>query len=419
MMEVGTISLDQNRAGATKQEGQQIRAQETPALQNSAIKIAYILGSLRDGGAERHALQMIQNLDRKKFEPSLILMEGVNLERSDGWVANRFVMGIPQGGNVRSLGRSFSLAHAVLETATRLRKWKCEIVHAVLPGPSILGGMAARLAGIPVSVGSRHSLVSLYRARGGAAALADRLAFHLADVSVGPSEAVTEEMVRIGGCPRQKCSTLYNGVDTSRFRPGLSRNWRRAMGWTDEHVVFGMVANFRACKGHADFVAGARRIAANHPEARFVMVGADQGLMAATVRQVEEAGLTPKTRVLDLEPSPEKIFAALDIYLCTSTSEAFGISLAEAMACGVPVIATAVGGIPEVVDDNVTGFLVPVGDSEAAADAAGKLFNRELRRAMGMRGRLRVEDKFSLAATVRAHEELYTRLLAQRRRRVI
>jgi glycosyltransferase involved in cell wall biosynthesis len=288
-----------------------------------------------------------------------------------------------------------------------------------LPGPSILGGMAARLAGIPVSVGSRHSLVGLYRARGGAATLADRLAFHLADVSVGPSRAVTEEMVRIGGCPRQKCSTLYNGVDTSRFRPGLSRSWRSAMGWTDEHVVFGMVANFRACKGHADFVAAASRIAADHPEARFVMVGADQGLMAATMRQVEEAGLTAKTRVLDLEPSPEKIFAALDIYLCTSTSEAFGISLAEAMACGVPVIATAVGGIPEVIDDDVTGFLVPVGDSEAAADAAGKLFNRELRRGMGMRGRLRVEDKFSLSATVRAHEELYTRLLGQRRSNIL
>jgi glycosyltransferase involved in cell wall biosynthesis len=417
-----TIASDKSTGeGIVKRQEQgQTQKQNKPMQQKvvKKIKIAYVLGSLRDGGAERHALQIIQHLDRDKFEPSLVLMEGVNLERSDSWMAERFVMGIPQGGNTRWIGRSYSFARAVLETASRLKTWDSDIVHAVLPGPSILGGIAARLAGVPVLVGSRHSLVGLYRARGGAAALADRLAFHLADVSVGPSAAVTDEMVRIGGCPRKKCSTLYNGVDTSRFRPGLSRSWRASMGWTNEHVVFGMIANFRACKGHSDFVAAAALIAATYPEARFVMAGADQGLMAATVQQVNEYGLTEKARVLDVEPSPEKIFAALDVYLCTSKSEAFGISLAEAMACGVPVIATAVGGIPEVVDDNETGFLVPVGSPEATAEAAAKLFHRELREVMGMRGRRRLENNFSLSATVRAHEELYAQLLDRARDRI-
>jgi glycosyltransferase involved in cell wall biosynthesis len=88
------------------------------------------------------------------------------------------------------------------------------------------------------------------------------------------------------------------------------------------------------------------------------------------------------------------------------------------MACGVPVIATAVGGIPEVVDDNETGFLVPVGSPEATAEAAAKLFHRELREVMGMRGRRRVENNFSLSATVRAHEELYAQLLDRARDRI-
>jgi glycosyltransferase involved in cell wall biosynthesis len=381
------------------------------------VKIAYIVGSLRDGGAERHVLQLIRNLDRQIFEPSLILMEAVNLDRAEEVVAQHFVMHIPSSGNTRWLRRGFSMARAVRSVAVRLKAWECDVVHAILPGPSILGGMAARLAGVPVMIGSRHSLVSLYRSRSGLAAVADRLAFHLADMTLGPSEAVTDEMIGLGGCPPRKSRTLYNGVDTARFRPGLSRNWRSAMGWNERHMVFGMIANFRACKGHADFVHAAALILRNHPEARFVMVGADLGLKIATENLIHELGLTETVRILDSDPAPEKIFAAIDVCISTSTSEAFGMVLAEAMACGTPVIATSVGGVPEVVGDGETGFLVPAASPAAVAAAAEKLLaDPELRRSMGARGRSRVEEEFSLHRTVQAHERLYLELLGDSKR---
>ncbi len=381
------------------------------------INVTYILGSLRDGGAERYALQIMQKLDRRRFRPALILMEGVNLHRSDGWVTDRFVMNVPQGGNTRWLGRGVRFIRAIQASAVRLRLWNSDVVHAFLPGPSILGGMAAKLAKVPVVIGSRHSLVSLYRHGGGLASLADRLAFYLADTSIAPSEAVAEEMIRLGGCPGEKCRTLYNGVDTERFHPGLARTWRSDMGWNDEHVIFAMIANFRPCKGHSDFVAAAALIAGRHPEARFVMAGADQGLMPETMRLVRDSRLAPKTILLDSHPEPEKILAAIDVCICASTSEAFGLVIAEAMACGRPVIATDVGGIPEVVDDGATGFLVPARSPQAIADAAEKLFNRDLRDRMGLRGRARVENLFSLTRAVAGHEKLYTELYTERMER--
>ena len=389
----------------------------SPASTKARVKVTYVAGSLRDGGAERQVLELIRNLNRQWFVPSLILLEDVTLDRAQGWATEHFVMDIPEGGNSRWLTRSFSMARAVRRTAAQLSAWGSDVVHAFSPGPSILGGMAARMAKVPVFVGSRHSLVSLYRSRGGLVALADRLAFHLADVTLGPSEAVTREMISLGGCPRRKCCTLYNGVDTSRFRPDLPRWWRTKMGWNEQDVVFGMVANFRACKGHADFVQAAAQIAQRNPEARFVMVGADQGLKAATEQQVRKLELGDKTRIVDVDPSPEKIFAAMDVCVCTSTSEAFGLVLAEAMACGRPVIATAVGGIPEVVRCGETGFLVPVGSPSSVAEAAESLLRDPARRrVMGMSGRLRAEQNFSLDRMVSRHEQLYLQLLSERKR---
>jgi len=109
----------------------------------------------------------------------------------------------------------------------------------------------------------------------------------------------------------------------------------------------------------------------------------------------------------------------MDVCVCTSTSEAFSLVLAEAMACGKPVIATAVGGIPEVVGGGETGFLVPVGSPSSVVEAAESLLgDPELRRAMGARGRRRVEDEFSLTRMVEAHEGLYWNLLRAHHRSI-
>jgi glycosyltransferase involved in cell wall biosynthesis len=176
--------------------------------------------------------------------------------------------------------------------------------------------------------------------------------------------------------------------------------------------VFGIVGNFSAAKRHCDFVAAAALIVEKRPEARFVMLGADHGLRAAIESQIKQLGLTSKFVVLDTDPSPEKIFAALDVYVCSSESEGFSNVVLEAMACGKPVIATNVGGNPEAVEEGKTGFLVKPNAPEEIAKAAARLLDDTgLRVALGRRGRERAVSEFSLQRMALEHEQLYLRLL--------
>ena len=224
-------------------------------------------------------------------------------------------------------------------------------------------------------------------------------------------------MVGIGKCPEPRCGTIYNGVDLDRFHPDLQPTLRQQLGWTHGEIVFGMVANFRPCKRHCDFVDAAATIAKEFANARFLMAGIDLGTKSEVLRQISALSLTEKVRVLDSTPSPELVFAALDVYICASDAEGFSNVLLEAMACGKPVIATRVGGNQEAVDHGVSGLLVSVGDKQGIADAAMRLVNdAALRHKFSTAGRQRVKRDFSIAAMVRAHEDLYAQLFDKTRR---
>jgi glycosyltransferase involved in cell wall biosynthesis len=391
----------------------------TAASSKSALKIIYVLGSLRDGGTERQVLELLRHLDRNLFEPSLILMEGSNVERARNLVEHCFVLGVPQGGNSRWLSRSASMAKAVMRAQAHMKRLRSDIVHAFLPGPSILGGLAARLAHVPLIIGSRRSLPSQYRAGRRTAGWADTAAFRLAHFNLGNSIAVTEEMIRVAGCPTSKCATLHNGVDLQRFHPDVSSTIRQHMGWTQDEIVFGQIANFRPGKRHADFVEMSAILAPKHPRARFILAGADYGTQPSIARQIEARGLGSKIKVLNGGPSPEEVFAALDVYVCTSEAEGFSNVILEAMACAKPVIATAVGGNPEAVRNEHSGFLVRVGDIGALSQRAETLLeDASLRKRMGTQGRQLAETEFSLTAMVTFQQAMYRSLFDARLRRV-
>jgi glycosyltransferase involved in cell wall biosynthesis len=222
-------------------------------------------------------------------------------------------------------------------------------------------------------------------------------------------------MIRIAGCPANKCGTVRNGVDLQRFRPGVQSLIRQQLGWTQDEVVFGQVANFRSCKRHTDFVEMAATLAPRHPRARFILAGADFGAKPSILRQIDALDLGARVKVLSDSPSPEAIFAALDVYVCTSEAEGFSNVILEAMACATPVIATDVGGNPEAVRHGHSGFLVPPGDGAALSERADSLLvDGRLRRSMGMNGRRLAETEFSLGAMVKAYQELYWNLFERR-----
>ena len=381
------------------------------------VRVTYFLGSLRLGGTERQVQELIRHLDRDIFEPSLILMEDVDPSAPKALVDRHEVLGVPESGNSQWLSRSRLLAMAAHRARRGLKSLQSEIVHAFLPAPCVLAGLTARLAKIPLIIGSRRSLPSQYRARSKVAAWADTVAFRLAHFNLGNSGAVSREMVELARCPADKCGTIYNGVDVNRFRPDIPPSLRQKLNWTGDEVVFGMVANFRPCKRHQDFVELASIVARRNSRARFLLAGADGGAKKTIVEQIKDRDLESKIQVLEAGVAPEMIFAAIDVYVCTSEAEGFSNSILEAMACGKPVIATRVGGNPEAVQHGMTGLLVPPHDVVSSSQATIALLDNPcLRKEMGLTGRKRAEDEFPVHKMIRAHQDLYMRLFEKHTR---
>jgi len=241
---------------------------------------------------------------------------------------------------------------------------------------------------------------------------ADRVASRRCDVMLGNSESVTREIVARDRIAEDRVIRIYNGVDTTRFRPG-DRNERQKYGWAPEHIVFGVVANFSPLKRHIDFIIAAQQIAKICPQARFVMAGRDDGLLDSLKAEIRARGLESLFTVIPGAREPEYLYPALDVYICSSESEGLSNVLLEAAACGLPIVATRVGGNGEIVIENETGLLAEPHNPEALAAAALKLAgDPEMRREMGRRGYQHIRDKFSIRAMVTAHEELYQRLSA-------
>ena len=212
--------------------------------------------------------------------------------------------------------------------------------------------------------------------------------------------------------PEGRTLTIYNGVDVSRVprQEDAGLQFRRRFGIPEDHLLIAQVSWVIGEKGVLDFVASAGQIAKILPKVHFALVGAGDSL--ARCRQEAKNGnfehrITFTGELAD--PFSEGAFAASDVICQLSVwQEAFGFSIAEAMAHGKPVLATRVGGIPEIVADGITGYLVNAGDREAIAARMLQLASDDLlRRRMGIAGRAVVHSRFDLAGTVARHLALF------------
>jgi glycosyltransferase involved in cell wall biosynthesis len=379
-------------------------------------KISLLIGSLQTGGAETQVAEMMNHFNRERFAPSLILFAPRGLERVQAFASEvKLLRNQPQIAR-GPIKRAHYAALSLNRLRSHLDQIRPDILHAFLPEPSISAATARLVRKVPCLVTSRLSLVDAYRPGRGAMGFADRIATRLSDFVVGNSIAIVDEVRRIDGVPAARTQVIYNGVDVSRFSPANRPGWRPRFGWTQDNIVFGNVANFIPYKRHIDFVRAAVLIHKKVPQARFLLVGEDRGEMPATRQAIQEAGLSEFAQIVPGTKTPELAFAAMDIYLCNSETEGLSNVLLEAMSSGAPVIATRVGGNPEAVVDGHSGYIVPPLVPEQMAKCAIELATQpSLLRELSANARLRAERMFSLSAMVRAHEELYIRLVTQER----
>lgn len=377
------------------------------------VRVSFVIGSLATGGAERQLIELIQRIDRSRWQPSLVLFDDLDLERARELVDNVFSLDISRGGLSRSKLKGAVACGAIMRLVRHWSSNRPNVVHAILPASFVFAVPAARLTRVPALIGSRRSLIDSYRLTSTISML-DKFVTRRCDFVVGNSEAVRRELIQIDGLSSNRTATIYNGVDTSRFCPG-DQCFRRSLGWTEENIVFGNVANFIPYKRHTDFVKAAKMIADSIPAARFILAGEDRGILSEIKLQIASCGLESKFAIVAGTQEPEALYRSMDIYICTSATEGLSNVLLEASATGLPIVATDVGGNAEVVSQGVNGMLVPPRSPEAVAKSAIIVArNNQLRKDMSSRNRMTAQVKFSLEQMVKQHETVYENTLVNK-----
>jgi glycosyltransferase involved in cell wall biosynthesis len=317
-------------------------------------------------------------------------------------------------------------AAAVAELVHVLRTLRPDIVHTHNPKPGVYGRLAARAVGVPVVVNTVHGLYALPGEPLAKRALVyglERLAAACSRAELVQNPEDLETLRRIG-IPDHKLVLLGNGIDLARFDPARVDPARRAalrreIGAGPDDVVVGLVGRLVWEKGYREVFAAAAHLRDRAPHLRFVVVGPLDADKSDTVTQadLDAAAASAAITFLGLRDDVADLYAAMDLYVLASHREGFPRSAMEAAAMGLPVVVTDIRGGRQVVDDGVTGRLVPVRDPEALARAlAGLGSDAGIRAAMGAAARAKARAEFDQQRVIDTTLRVYERLLPGARR---
>lgn len=357
------------------------------------LTILHTESSMGWGGQEIRILKESLGLLRKGHRVLIACQPGSGLER------RARASGIPvEPVRMRS---AFDLP-AVFQLRRLIKQGGVDVVSTHSSVDSWLASTAARLRfPRPAIVRTRHLALP---ARGW-------LTYRLPDRIVTVSEFVRRYLVEGRSLLSEKVVAVPTGVDLERFRPAEDpAPLREELGIPLKAKVVITVAVLRRPKGHHVILEAAKRILAKEPEALFLFVG-DGPQQRNLERAIAQLGLGDHVGLLGLRDDVPRILASADLYVTAAFHEALGQATIEAMAAGLPVVGTRVGGVPELVLNGETGLLVPPGDADALASAILELLaDPERAKAMGQRGRDHVVERFSLEKMVGSMEALYLSL---------
>lgn len=376
----------------------------------SAARVLHVAESAGWAGGEAYLLKLAAALDPARFRLEVVVPEPGPL------VARLGALGVATH-EVALAGRLVSPA-ALGALVRVLRARAPAIVQSHGARSNVYTRLAARLARVPVVLSTVHNSLFDYEVsplRRRLYVAAERWTSGLADRVVAVSDAVARDLVQRYGLPPARVVTVKNGIDADAFaaaRPPAAVRAELGLGPGDRPI--GVAARMTEQKGHAHLLDALPAVLARVPAVVCVLIG-DGPLRGELEARARALGVAGRCRFVGARADVADLVAALEIVALPSRSEGLPFALLEAMALGKPVVATTVGGCPEVVEDGRTGWLVPPGDAGALARAIlGLLEDPEAARAMGARGAARVRAEFSLARMVGALETLYATLLAAR-----
>ena len=364
-------------------------------------RVMHLIWSLDLGGAEQVVMNLVSGLDRHFFEPVVCCLND----------KGRYAFQVEQEGiRVIAMQKQPKFDPLLIPRLVRLiKREKIDLVHTHLFTSNLWGRIAALLAGVPV-ISTEHGM-DVWRKRfhwtldTWLARINRRVIF----VSEGVKRFYSDRNPSING----KGRVLYNGIDVARFKKPkgtglLLKNW----GIQGSPRVIGTVGRLVPEKSQVDFIEAIQVLREEGEEVIGLLIG--EGELEANLRKrVREASLENQMIFAGFRKDIADLYSVMDVFVICSTREGFPVTVLEAMAAGVPIVATQVGGILESIRDNEEGLLVPPGDSMALAQAIARILKDPgLRERLVQNAKARVEKEFSLGKMVRNHEALYQEVLA-------
>ena len=354
------------------------------------------------GGAETVLLELASKVSRERYRSLAFLPEG-------NWLPGK----LHERGVPYVIAKSKTWYDLIRDMRSLVRAEGVDLIHSHLDDQNFSTSVVGKLTGCKTIV-TYHGAPRLARQQGLRRKIKAWVPQRFATEITVVSDYLRNTLVE-SGFPPHRTHRVYNGVDLGRFASGEAANLRGALGLPPHAKLVGMVANLRQAKGYEYFVQSARAVVDVIPESYFLAVGETAEAMLARLQDlVRQLKLDARVSFLGFRKDVHGILRDLDVFVLTSTNEGLSISTIEAMAAGKPVVVTRSGGPEEIVEDGITGYLVPPADAGAlAARVCEILRNPDVGRCLGSKAQAAVARKFSLQGMVEQYESLYQRCLGE------
>ena len=370
-------------------------------------KILYITSVGLHWGSEKSLLLLVKHINRKKFSPFVLTVSG-SLQRELKENSIPYSIYNSQTLTKKEIIKFF---HLVFRLAGFIKKEKFDLIHSNDIHSAQYSVLAARLAGVPSILHIRNTELASWLG------WKNSLIFKIAIKTIAISREVKESLLEIG-VAADKIQIIHNAVDLDEFNPDiLGKPYRDEIGVADGELLIGVVGRIAPHKGQGIFIRAIPDILNSFPNAKFTIIGegsTQSGDFIIHLQQmIAELKLEAKVCFSGFKANVAQIMKALDVLVVPSLNEAFGRVVIEAMAVKTPVVASRVGGIPDIVENGVNGILVPLKAPNAISEAVIKLLSdKDLYYNISQNSRKTVEDLFSIPKHVEKVERLYQSLIS-------
>lgn len=367
-------------------------------------KVLHIQKIAAIAGSENHLLTLLPSLKNYGFQVEMLLLTPENcpcdifVEKMQAQDISTEIFGLKN--------KHFNL-DLIPRLINKINQEKYDIVHTHLIHADLYGMIAAKIAGVKVIVSTRHN-DNIFR-RQFPWNLLINFNTKLADNLICISYSLKEFTIKYEGTPKDKVTVIHYGFNPQNIE--FNSDWKKQFNWNKETKIIGIVARLIEQKGHSTLLKAMSQVLPQFPNTKLVIIG--DGILRQSLEDYsEKLGINSQVHFLGYHQNAVEMMGGFDIFIHPSRWEGFGLVFLEAMAAKLPIIATNVSAIPEIVEQEKTGLLVPKDDDQALANAICKLLsNPDLAKNMGENGRKRLEKYFTVDVMAQKTANLYEQLL--------